>query len=68
MVDMEGTKKGPPVSVLVVYWRMLPLLAVDMTPWRLSMLVTLPPLEMRLLEGRTLSPGWWEYWWWCCSW
>ena len=60
MVDMEGTKKGPAVSVFAVYWTMLPLLAGDITPCRLSMLLTFPPLEMRLFGGMTLRPGWWE--------
>ena len=50
MVDMEGTKNGPAVSVLVVYWTIPPLLEGDITPCIVSMLFT--------LAGRTLRPGW----------
>ena len=47
MVDMEGTKKGPAVSVLVVYWTIPPLFEGEITPCIVSMLFT--------LDGRTAS-------------
>ena len=47
MVDMEGTKNGPAVSVLVVYCTIPPLFEADITPCIVSMLFTLP--------GRTAS-------------
>ena len=70
MVDMEGTKKGPAVSELVVYWTIPPLLEGDITPCIVSIPLTLagrtgsknhqfappPPPPSR---SPPLSPGWW---------
>ena len=69
MVDMEGTKKGPAVSVLVVYWTIPPLFEGDITPCIVSIVFTLPGrtasknhqsgLRRRFPRSPPLSPGWW---------
>ena len=52
MVDMEGTKKGPAVSVLVVYWTIPPLFEGDITPCIVSIVFTLPGRT----ESKIISP------------